>query len=144
MGHGIKWECANAAYAPPPGVSEDQCSTLHVFRNKHCIVSCWELTPEELKEIARTGRVFLSVWSAGQLAPTLVGSESVVHAVVADFGAVWKFDDPLSKTERQVFKTMAITDGCKICDNELPAIPISLIQTCDRPGCPFKRDQPAE
>lgn len=130
MAHGIKWDGANKSYGPPPGVSEDQCATLHVFRNKSCIVSAWELNDAELAEVIRTRRVFLSIWSAGQLPPTLVGSESVVHAVVADFGAVWK----LSSNEPKL-----VSDGCKICDN-VSQIPLSLIQTCDRPGCPFKRD----
>lgn len=131
MGHGIKWNGANKTYGPPPGVTEDQCHTLHVFFNGACIVSCWELTDEEIADIVRTRRVFQSVWSAGQLPPTLVGSESVVHATVADFGAVWRLNAEPSKK---------VSDGCKICDNELPQIPISLVQTCDRPGCPFKRD----
>ena len=139
MAHGIKWDGANAAYAPPHGVSEDQCATLHVFRNGACIVSCWELNDEELAEVIRTRKVFQSIWSGTTLYPSFIGSESTVHALVADFGAVWKLNDPLSKLERQVFKTIAVTDGCNICDNELPQIPISLIKTCDRPGCPYKR-----
>lgn len=89
MAHGVNFKGANRAYGPPPGVSEKQCRTLHVFDNGPCKVSCWELTDEEIEEIVRTRRVFLSLW-AGGLPPALVGSESVVRGVVVDYGPVWK------------------------------------------------------
>lgn len=90
MANGIDFPGSNRRYAPPAGVSEDQCKTLHVFSNGPCLVSCWEFTDEEIAEIVRTRRAFLSVWSGGTLFPCFVGSESVTRGVVADFGAVWK------------------------------------------------------
>lgn len=131
MANGTDFDGSNAKYCPPPGVSEDQCKTLHVFKNGACIVSCWELTDAELADVIRTRRVFSSIWSGQKLYPQFIGSESSVHAVVADFGAVWKMGKPAKP----------LYDGCEICDNELPQIPISLIQTCKRLGCPYKRDQ---
>lgn len=89
MARGVNFKGANRAYGPPAGVTEEQCKTLHVFDNGPCKISCWELADEELAEITRTRRVFLSVWSNG-LPPTLVGSESVVRSVVVDYGPVWK------------------------------------------------------
>lgn len=93
MGHGVKWAGANRAYGPPDGVEESQCAVLHVFDNGPCKVSCWELTDEEIAEIVRTRRVFLSVWSGG-LPPTFVGSETAVRSVVADYGGVWRQSSP--------------------------------------------------
>lgn len=90
MGNGVEFPGANRRYAPPEGVSEEQCKTLHVFTNGKCLVSCWEFTDEEIAEIVRTRRAFVSVWSGGTLFPIFVGSESVTRGVVADFGAVWK------------------------------------------------------
>lgn len=90
MGSGVKFPGANRSYGPPAGVTEEQCATLHVFSNGACLVSCWEFTDEEIAEIVRTRRAFLSVWSGGTLSPVFVGSESVTRGVVADFGAVWK------------------------------------------------------
>ncbi|MDN3278803.1 hypothetical protein QWJ07_31390 [Frankia sp. RB7] len=90
MANGVKFVGANRAYGPPHGVTEEQCSTLHVFSNGACLVSCWEFTDEEIAEIVRTRRAFLSVWSGRTLFPVFVGSESVTRGVVADFGAVWK------------------------------------------------------
>ncbi len=93
MAYGIDFKGSNKRYGPPLGVSEDQCKTLNTFNNGQCIVSCWELTKEELEEINRTGKIFLSVWSGNTLFPVLVGSEDVVRSVVADYGAVWKRED---------------------------------------------------
>lgn len=90
MANGTDFDGSNAKYGPPSGVSEDQCKTLHVFKNGACIVSCWELDNAELAEVIRTRRVFSSIWSGQKLYPQFIGSESAVHAVVADFGAVWK------------------------------------------------------
>lgn len=92
MGQGVKFDGANRAYGPPEGVSEEQCRTLHVFTNGACLVSAWEFTDEEIEEIVRTRRAFLSVWSGSTLFPVFVGSETVTRGVVADFGAVWKQD----------------------------------------------------
>lgn len=41
------------------------CSDLEVFANGEQIVSCWRMTPEELKLIAETGVVWVSVWGRG-------------------------------------------------------------------------------
>lgn len=90
MGHGVDFFGSNRKYGPPPGVSEDQCATLHVFSNGACIVSAWEFTDEEILEIVRTRRAFLSVWSGATLFPVFVGSENVTRGLVADSGAVWK------------------------------------------------------
>lgn len=112
MANGTDFEGSNAKYSPPPGVSEDQCKTLHVFKNGACIVSCWELDDTELAEVIRTRRVFSSIWSGQTLYPQFVGSESAVHAVVADFGAVW----PLSKQSNPVTLCSYPVTLCSMCN----------------------------
>lgn len=93
MGHGIDWHGTNRSFGPPPGVSEEQCQTLRVFDNGNCLVSAWELTPQEISEVIRTKQVFQSIWGRS-LAPSLIGSESVVHSVVVEYGPVWKLQPP--------------------------------------------------
>ncbi len=88
MGRGVNFDGSNKVYGAPEG--RDDVAPLHVFANDACIVSCWELTPEELVEINRTGRVFLSSFSGRTLFPVFVGSERVVASVVADYGPIWK------------------------------------------------------
>lgn len=39
-------------------------SDLPIYRDGFQIMSCWQLTPEEMLEVATTGRVYLSVMGA--------------------------------------------------------------------------------
>lgn len=108
MANGTDFDGSNAKYAPPPDVSEDQCKTLYVFKNGACIVSCWELDDAELADVIRTRRVFSSIWSGQTLYPQFIGSEKTVHALVADFGKVWRLSQqskdriPLELAAREV------------------------------------------
>lgn len=88
MGNAVDFEGSNKVYGPPKG-EEERVGSLHVFFNGSCIVSAHELSDDEIEEIVRTRRVFLSIWSGGTLFPLFVGAESVVRSVVVDFGKVW-------------------------------------------------------
>ncbi len=76
MANGVDFPGSNRSYGPPEGVTEDQCKTLHIFTNGACLVSCWEFTDEEIAEIVRTRRAFLSVWSPGKT-PGLVSRSTL-------------------------------------------------------------------
>ena len=78
---------SNAVLGPPPG--SENIEPLPIFRNGTCCVSAWELTEEELAEIVKTKRVFLSVFFGNTQPPVYVGSESSVREMCADYG-VWK------------------------------------------------------
>lgn len=114
MAQSIDWEGTNLTLKPPEGVSEEQCKSMRVFYNGACFVSCWEPSPAELAEIIRTGQVFASQW--GGPPPLFIGSESAVHALVADFGPVWKIrqvepklkNDP--RTVARLLRAMATGD----------------------------------
>lgn len=143
MGEGVEFAGANRRYTPPEGVSEEQCKTLHVFTNGACLVSCWRLSDEEIAEIIRSRRVFLSVWSAPTLFPVFVGSESVTRGVVADYGGVWKAErkpvtllghEPLQPLDQA--QLLAISDAL---DPARPAADISdecLREICSWFGLP--------
>lgn len=88
MARGVDFDGSNVVYKAPEG--REDVADLHVFANGKALVSCWELTPEELAEVNRTGRVFLSVLSGRVFYPSYVGSESSVRALVADYGPIWK------------------------------------------------------
>lgn len=88
MAHGVDFPGSNKVFLPPPG--RDDVLPLHTFINGACIVSAWEPTDEELAEIIRTRRIFLSSFSGDVLFPVFVGSESIVRSVVVDYGKVWK------------------------------------------------------
>lgn len=89
MADAINFPGSNFTFSAPP--DRDDISDLHTFRQPEgpCNVSCWQLRPEELDEVNRTGCVFLSVMSGLQFYPAFLGSESVVRGVVVDYGKVW-------------------------------------------------------
>ncbi len=57
---------SNRALGRPRDMTEEQCEPLSVYVGVRSdelpvVISCWKLTPEELEEINRTGRVWLHV-----------------------------------------------------------------------------------
>jgi hypothetical protein len=87
MSHPIQFKGANTVMRAPEGAENVQ--DMHVFRTRHSCVSCWELTQEEVSEINRTGKIFLSVLMDGAQPPVYVGSEKETRGVLIDFGPVW-------------------------------------------------------
>lgn len=60
------FEGSNFTYKKPEGMSDDQCGDLPVFRGTDpagtpVIISCWTFSYEDLQEIAKTGRIYLSI-----------------------------------------------------------------------------------
>lgn len=54
---------SNCVLDRPGDMSADQCDPLCVWRgavgDTPVVISCWKMTPDELAEITRTGRVWL-------------------------------------------------------------------------------------
>jgi len=61
MASPLAFKEANVVFYPPAGM-EDEVLPLHVRRCDGALVSCWQLTAEEIEEVIRTrGVVWLSV-----------------------------------------------------------------------------------
>ena len=88
MGTPVDFRGSNFVFAAPKG-EENRVGNLPVFKNGHCIVSCWELAEQELEDINLRRQVFLSNWSGDVLFPQFLGSERTVRSVVVDFGKIW-------------------------------------------------------
>lgn len=88
MGSPIKFKGFNSELKAPSGMDELSCSTLPVFKNGVNCVSCWKLTEEEIQEIIKTKRIFVSLWSGVTQPPIYVGSEETTRQLIADNG-VW-------------------------------------------------------
>lgn len=88
MAQPVEFDGSNMVLRAPEGA--ENVSDLPTFTNGMCSVSCWQLSKEEIAEVARTGRVFLSVFSGRSQPPVFVGAEQEVRAVVMDFGGVWR------------------------------------------------------
>ena len=91
MGYGSQVRGHNRTFTAPPG-EEDRCQAIDVFDNGTCIVAAWEMTDEEIEQIVRTKKVYVSFWSRS-ICPHYVGSENLTRMVVSDFGR------PLPKQE---------------------------------------------
>lgn len=87
MGEPIDFHGANRKLLPPKG--SDTMGELPTYTNGICSVSCWKLTPREVAEINRTGRVFLAIMSGETQPPVFVGDEESVRSVVAGTGGAW-------------------------------------------------------
>jgi hypothetical protein len=87
MANAIDFAGSNRKLLPPQGA--ENVEALHTYTNGMCSVSCWELTQEELAEVIRTGRVFLTVLSGTTQPPVFVGSEDIMRSFVVDYGGVW-------------------------------------------------------
>ncbi|QGJ74195.1 hypothetical protein [Sinorhizobium meliloti] len=88
MGVPVQFEGSNMLLRAPEGA--ENVSDMHTYTNGMCSVSCWELSADELAEINRTGRVYLSVFSGRTQPPVFVGDEEAVRSNVVDFGGVWR------------------------------------------------------
>ncbi len=88
MAHPVDFAGSNMVLRAPEGA--ENVSDLHTFTNGACSVSCWQLSPEEIAEVTRTGLVFLSVFSGRSQPPVFVGAQEEVRALVVDYGGVWR------------------------------------------------------
>ena len=83
----IKHPSNNARLTPPPGITEEQCVTLHITRVSHQhptqpdklmagVISYWQPSPEELAALNAGNPLFLSFWGATH-PPVAVGVEAI-------------------------------------------------------------------
>lgn len=89
MAYGVDWPGSNTSLGAPPG-QEGHVQPLQVFRNGAVCVSCWELSDQELAEVNRTRRLYLSVFMGNTQPPVFVGGTEETRSVVADYGPVWR------------------------------------------------------
>lgn len=57
---------SNAVLSRPEAVREGDCTPLSILRTETdggipCVISCFKVTQEELDEITRTGRIWISI-----------------------------------------------------------------------------------
>lgn len=65
------FEGSNLVLGKPPEMLDEDCTPLNVRIGQESgypvIVSCWKLTQEEVDELIKTGRIYLTVY--GQMMP---------------------------------------------------------------------------
>ena len=58
---------SNDVLDKPPNMSREECDPLNILRaatpsGHPVLISCWKLTRQELEEINRTGRIWLTIY----------------------------------------------------------------------------------
>lgn len=76
MANPVKFPQSNDLLRRPSGMTEDQCADLPIWRGVTAhdmatpmLISCWELSPEEMEQINRTGKIY--VGAIGQTHPPI-------------------------------------------------------------------------
>ena len=60
----------------PIGMTDEECAPLPVFRDGEQVISCWELNKEDLEEINKTGKIYLSIFSGKTQPPVWLSIEN--------------------------------------------------------------------
>lgn len=87
MARAVDFPGSNFTFRAPEG-REDICD-LRTFINGTLVASAWELDDEELAEVIRTRRVFMSTMTGDRYFPTFVGSETQVRTMMVEYGPTW-------------------------------------------------------
>lgn len=74
---------SNVILRPPPG-REGDVLPVHAWRNGRLVVTCWELSVDELRAIVDSGRLYVSVMGE-TMPPLYVGTREEVRALSADY-----------------------------------------------------------
>jgi len=93
MAAAVQFPGSNWFLGPPAGA--ENVVGMHTFTNGHCSVSCWELSAEEMVEVNRTGRIFISILSGRTQPAVFVAPESVMRGFLVDYGGTVQPGEPL-------------------------------------------------
>ena len=84
MAEPIEFEQQNAIFTKPEDMTDDECVSLHVFQSETQIISCWQLTEDEMIEVAKTGKIYLSVMGQAQPPVCVLGESPFIDEVEKD------------------------------------------------------------
>lgn len=62
----VEFTESNFTFSKPESMTDESCAPLHVFKgqdtnNNPVIISCWQLSKEDLEEIQKTGKIWLQI-----------------------------------------------------------------------------------
>ncbi len=61
MAQPVEFPEQNCVFGKPPSMTDEQCVALPAHKSPEQIISCWELSDEEIEMLIKTKRVYLSV-----------------------------------------------------------------------------------
>lgn len=96
MAESIEFEGINRQFQTPVENPEEDGPFLNLppmwgYNNGTLTFTRWQLTPEEIMEIAKTGEVWLAVRTGTRpMQPHWLGSLSFIKERCSDFGGLWR------------------------------------------------------
>ena len=76
---------ANLLLKPPPGM-EGEVQDLHAFRNDDMVISAWQLSDEEIKDVVQSGGMIYLAVLGDTIAPAFVASEHAMRGFSRESG----------------------------------------------------------
>ena len=64
-----RFEQANKTLGPPPGMTDDECATIHVHADPRAVLSAWHPDATERARLAAGEPVFLWIYGGGGSMP---------------------------------------------------------------------------
>lgn len=66
----VEFPESNFTFSKPSSMTDEQCAPLHVWKGKDdggtpVIISCWQLSKEDLEEIQKNGKIYLTICGTG-------------------------------------------------------------------------------
>jgi hypothetical protein len=76
----VDFDESNKIFVKPPNMTDEECTDLPTFQGVDTsgfpvIISCWKLSYEDLQEIQKTGKIWLSITGNG-MPPVSVFTEN--------------------------------------------------------------------
>lgn len=66
---GVDFPQANFTFGKPSSATDEQCGSLRVYKGVDrsldwpVVVSCWQLSPEELEQVQQTGKIYIRMYT---------------------------------------------------------------------------------
>lgn len=71
----VNFKDSNKTLTKPDSMTDEECSSLHIFNDGTYCISCWRLTFKDLIRIIFTRKVWLWIHSGKTQPPVYIGAE---------------------------------------------------------------------
>lgn len=78
----IEFEGNNTLYTKPEGMSDEECGSLPTHQEGNSIISCWELSEEDLKKVLVEKKIWLGVLSPVQ-PPVFLSAQEPLQVTIS-------------------------------------------------------------
>ena len=62
MANPVNFKEQNITYTKPESMTDEECSSLPAYADGEVIISCWQLSKEEISEVVNTGVIWAGLY----------------------------------------------------------------------------------